>query len=200
MSPAPDPSPAPHRPERRFTVLPWVVAGALGLAALWGFSQYAAVRVENRVLRQQQELSELALKSARTQLEAGQILTSHLAAGYHPPTSLPADRTGHLAVTLLVPAEQRAPAMAAALAWDTASLNGRFEARGLPALPDGLTYGLWAVDRDPHLLGRFAADAQGNVEAKVALPPTLDPSARFVLARDAVKDMGKPGEPVLRSP
>lgn len=73
------------KPDRRTTrafirrnVIPWVLAGLFALSAAWLGARYMTVRFELALLRDQNALLDVALKTAEQQLEAERIITRRL--------------------------------------------------------------------------------------------------------------------------
>jgi|GEM_PF-3476624 len=67
-------------PRRRSNVLiPWAFVALLVIVCAWLVQLCLALRAENTLLRQQQELTELELRSTRQHLEAERILNQHAA-------------------------------------------------------------------------------------------------------------------------
>jgi len=69
------------------SVIPWAVAALLALGAAWLGARYVAIRWELALLRDQNALLEVALKSIEQQLEAERIITRRLLQDAPPPST-----------------------------------------------------------------------------------------------------------------
>jgi hypothetical protein len=72
-------------------LLPWTLAVACGVCAFWLGQRYLVTTAENRLLRDQKSLSDVAFKTADTQLQAERILSRRMiesAAGQPAPDDL----------------------------------------------------------------------------------------------------------------
>jgi len=58
-------------------LLPWAAAAAIAIGCAWLAGLYQVSSLENRLLRNEQALADLALRSARNQLEAERVLAKH---------------------------------------------------------------------------------------------------------------------------
>jgi hypothetical protein len=59
-------------------IVPWVVATVCALSAVWAVERYYALQAEITLLRQQQAINDVTLRTLRTQLETEQLLTRRL--------------------------------------------------------------------------------------------------------------------------
>ena len=76
------------------SLLPWAIAAGFALCTAWLGGRYATTRAEARLLQQQQELADVAIRSARAQIEAEHILARRALAEYD---TLKTDSTRQLA-------------------------------------------------------------------------------------------------------
>jgi hypothetical protein len=66
-------------PRRPNVLIAWAFVALLAIVCAWLVQLCLALRAENTLLRQQQELAELELRSTRQHLEAERILNQHAA-------------------------------------------------------------------------------------------------------------------------
>jgi hypothetical protein len=59
-------------------IAPWAVATVCALLAAWSVERYYALQTEITLLRQQQAINDVALRTLRTRLETEQLLTQRL--------------------------------------------------------------------------------------------------------------------------
>ena len=73
-------SPAdPRPPLRAGSLVPWAFVALLAIVCAWLIQLCLALRAENVLLRQQEALTQIELRSARQHLEAERILSQHAA-------------------------------------------------------------------------------------------------------------------------
>lgn len=170
------------------SIFPWAIAAGLAFAAVWLAQRYHSSRTEAALLHSQREFLDVALQSARQQLETERLLGSHavvalnsdVAAGTEKLAAaeralseareriatLNSDPESQSALaalkitTLASMVNQSSEALAIAV-WDPARQEGILQAEKLPALAADEDYQLWIVDPqypNPVDGGVFAVD------------------------------------------
>jgi len=142
---------APVRAERPGALLhfqrfaPWAIAACLALTAGWFAQLYLASRGEAGLLRQEQALAELALRSARNQLEAERIVASRRLSDLEQQLRNQGDLATYK-ITALASMLNNSPQALAVAVWDPGRQSGVLQVEKLPALAVDQDYQLWVVD------------------------------------------------------
>lgn len=125
--------------------VPWAMAAALALVAGWLAQRNVVDRGEIALLENQRALAEIALRSARNQLEAERLLAQRQFDGLARTPAASGALAGCRIVALTSQARQSPEALAVAV-WDPARQEGFLQVEKLPALADGRDYQLWVID------------------------------------------------------
>ncbi len=199
-------------PRARFQMLPWAIAACFALATVWVGKLYLTERAGNTSLVLQQQAADLALKSARNQLEAERIIARRESsdargqlASLEQRLKSEADLAQLKIAALTSLAGNSAQALAVAV-WNPAKQEGTFAVDKLPASAPGQNYELWIIGAQqgakPVSAGVFNVAADGT--ARVGFKPTLavPAIAKFAVSReknDGATSHTTPGEVIMLS-
>ncbi|MBI4624100.1 MAG: anti-sigma factor [Verrucomicrobia bacterium] len=142
--------------------IPWAAAAGLALAAGWVAQLYYISRSEIALLTNQQALAELALQSARNQLEAERLLAQRQLSDLTQQLKAQGD-LANFKITTLASMLNNSPQALAVAVWDPARQEGILQVEKLPALATDRDYQLWVVDPQypsPVDGGVFTVDAR----------------------------------------
>ena len=142
--------------------IPWAAAAGLALAAGWVAQLYYISRSEIALLTNRQALAELALQSARNQLEAERLLAQRQLADLTQQMKAQGD-LANFKITTLASMLNNSPQALAVAVWDPARQEGILQVEKLPALATDKDYQLWVVDPQypsPVDGGVFTVDAR----------------------------------------
>jgi anti-sigma-K factor RskA len=151
------------------SLVPWAAAAAFALLAGWFGQRYLASRSEAEMLGAQQMLADLALKSARNQLETERILARRQLANLTQQVAVLDERIKHEAdlanfkITTLASMLNNSPQAVAVAVWNPEKQEGVLQVAKLPALAADKDYQLWVVDPqypNPVDGGVFTVDPQ----------------------------------------
>lgn len=150
-----------------------LLAASIALIATVGLalvgSQLARLRVENTLLLQQLQLTDLQMRSQQTQFEAEQIITQ---ARLRSATSLP-----DLQVHFLHDQSNHATGGTVCVVWTASQRTGLIFAENLPRLADNQEYCLWAIDASNNT--QFSCGAFQSREASIESPLQFQVPAEF---------------------
>lgn len=171
--PAAPPSPLVFRPH-----LPWAAAAVFALCAAWLAQLHFAQRAATDLLESQASLAEVALQSARQQLEAERFLSRQQVATLEGQVGerdrqvarLTADLKSQadlaqLKITALSSLLKQSPQALAVAVWSSSLQEGVLQVEKLPPLAPGQDYQLWVVDpqyQNPVDGGVFAVDPESG--------------------------------------
>jgi hypothetical protein len=205
----------------RWNVVLWAAGAVLALGAAWFGQRYVAVRSELAVLRDQNELADIALKSVQQQLEAERIITRRRLqdarqplAGVHPPMSngsvgianpSSAVKTesalAHLKITMLASRMKEYSLARAVCVWDPARQEGVLNAEHLPTLAANEDYRLWLVDPqypNPVDGGGFTVDPEsGQARLTFESRQPIGAGNAFAVTRERKGGGATPGGPFI---
>lgn len=186
-------------------LLPWAVAACFAFASVWTWQLYRSSRTEVALLRSQQEIAEVALQTARNQLEAERLLDSRAIVRLNEriaDLNLELKSQGDLAelkIAALASMLNNSPEALAVAVWNPAQQEGILNVEKLPALAAGQTYELWVIEdqKAPVSAGVFSlgGDGRGRVRFKPAVP--IAEAAVFAVSRetdDGGRTHASPGE------
>lgn len=163
-----DSHPKRTRPVVTLLLASIALVATVGLALVG--SQLARLRVENALLLQQLQLTDLQMRSQQTQLEAEQIITQAQLRGA---TSLP-----DLQIQLLQDQTKTTSDITACIVWTPSQHTGLIFAENLPTLADNQEYRLWAIHASNNV--QFSCGAFQSGEATVDSPFQFQLPAKFL--------------------
>jgi len=210
------------RPVAFFPILlPWAAAACLALAAAWSGRLYWSARSEAALLRDQQRLAGLELRSTRNQLEAERIVSRQQLAE----TRLQlaevdrqladsgrqlADLTrkirseGSLAqfkIAVLASMLGNSPQALAVAVWDPAKQEGVLSVSKLPAAARDRDYQLWVIDPQypaPVSGGVFTVDAaRGDARVNFRAERPVKSIAKFAVSVERKGGVPAPEGPIV---
>lgn len=173
-------SPAPPLPAPivfgRFA--PWAAAAVFALGALWLAQLHFAQRATTDLLASQASLAEVALQTARQQVEAERLLARQQVAALEGQVAEREARIAQLTrdlksqadlaelkITALSSLLNHSPQALAVAVWSNTRQEGVLQVEKLPPLAPGQDYQLWVVDpqyANPVDGGVFAVDTQSG--------------------------------------
>jgi anti-sigma-K factor RskA len=174
------PAPAPSTPVLIFTArfLPWAAAAVFAVSALWLAQLHFAQRSATDLLASQASLTEVALQSARQQVEAERLLARQQIAALEAQVAERDRRVAQLTsdlksqadlaelrITALSSLLKNSPQALAVAVWSNTRQEGVLQVEKLPPLAPGQDYQLWVVDpqyANPVDGGVFAVDTQSG--------------------------------------
>lgn len=154
------------------TLLPWLAAACFAASTAWLGQLYLASRSEASLLREQQTIADLALRSARTQLATERLLAGRQLADARTQIADLGQQLktqGDLAnfkITALASLLKDSPEALAVAVLNPSTQQGVLQVDKLPALAADKDYQLWAVDpqyTNPVDCGVFTVDAKTGV-------------------------------------
>jgi hypothetical protein len=146
-------------------MLPWAAAAALAVIAGLLLIQNASLRAENRALRTERELAEVASRMALVQLKERSLLAEKMINGLGTKLRQAEDLARHKVSPLAPPAGNAREARAIAV-WDPSRQTGLLTVEKLPPIGAEQDYQLWITDpADPNPVngGVFHVAADGTV-------------------------------------
>lgn len=162
-------------------LLPWTLAVACAVCAFWLGQRYLVTTAENRLLRDQKSLSDVAFKSADTQLQAERILSRRMiesAAGQPAPDELT------YAALLPTSADTSASAV---VAWN-AKLGEGFCVVAMPAASGGKRFHLWITRPKRVDAGTFTVGADGRAKFRFKPGESVEGAAQFAISIEGRHD------------
>lgn len=135
-----------------WSFVPWAAAACLAVSAGWFAYRGSVSQTEASLLREQQSLAGLELKSAQNQLEAERIINQRRVADFDGQIArLTAEMKlqgdlANLKITALASMLDNSPKAMAVAVWDPIKQNGVLKMQNMPALASNQDYQLWAVD------------------------------------------------------
>ncbi|HVS53342.1 MAG TPA: anti-sigma factor [Opitutaceae bacterium] len=147
-------------------LLPWAVAACFALAAGWLGQLYLSSRTEAALLRDEKTFAELALQSARNQLEAERIVNGQRFATLDRELKAQGD-LANFKIAALTSMLNNSPQALAVAVWNPAQQQGVLQVEKLPALAADKDYQLWVVDPaypNPVDGGTFTVDPQSGAQ------------------------------------
>jgi anti-sigma-K factor RskA len=154
------------------TLLPWAAAACFAIAAGWLAELYFSSRSEAALLRDEKALADLALQTARSQLEAERILNRERLASLDRELKTQGD-LAKFKIAALTSLLNNSPQALAVAVWDPAQQQGVLQVEKLPALAADKDYQLWVVDPNypnPVDGGTFTVDPQTGAQRVVFKP------------------------------
>lgn len=125
--------------------IPWAAAACLALSAGWLAQLYFVNRSEIALLTSQQVLADLALRSARNQIEAERLLAQRQFSDLAQQLKTQGDLAS-FKITALASMLNNSPQALAVAVWDPGRQEGVLQVDKLPALAVDQDYQLWVVD------------------------------------------------------
>lgn len=191
-------------PRRAGALFPWVLAAGFALGTVWFGARYVGTRAQADQLAQQMALADVALKSARLQIETEQLIGSRVAADFAN-FKATADRARDLAelkISALTSMLKNSPHALAVAVWDPRRDEGVFTVEKLPPNAADQRYELWLIDSKPVSAGIFAVAPDGH--AKISFRPTAQVKdvTKFAVSReknDGLPSHTAPSEVVMLS-
>ena len=153
-------------------LLPWLAAACFAVTAAWVGLLYVGSRSEAVLLREQQAIADLALKSVRTQLATERLLAGRQlddARTQIADLGQQLKTQGDLAnfkITALASLLKNSPEALAVAVWNPTTQQGVLQVDKLPALAADKDYQLWVVDPqypNPVDGGVFTVDSKTGV-------------------------------------
>lgn len=185
------------------TVIPWLVAASIAVAALWSNRRYNDAEARNASLSDQKFIAESALKEARAQLDDARRL---LAQSGREIAELSANLKAegdlaHLKIATLASMLGNSPAALAVAVWDPTREEGVLTVSKLPALASEKDYQLWVIDRQyasPVSGGVFAVDpATGEAHMVFKADRPVHSIAKFAVSLERKGGVPKPEGPIV---
>lgn len=177
-------------------LLTWVLFAALALIAAWLAQLHIATRFEAQRARDQVAITDLALQSARQELEAERLLARGLARPVPP-----ANDGSRLILGVLSPEQQASPVPFAVVAWDTLRQEGSLRAYGLPSPGPDADYQLWLTDPaypDKIDAGVLIVDTQtGRARLDFSPRRPVEAGTSFEITRERKGGAPAPAGPVV---
>jgi anti-sigma-K factor RskA len=146
-------------------LLPWLAAACFAVTTAWFGQLYYMSSNEAGLLRDQQALADLALKSIRTQLATERLLVGRQLADLDTQLKTQGDLAS-FKITALASLLKNSPEALAIAVWNPTTQQGVLQVDKLPALAADKDYQLWVVDPqypNPVDGGVFTVDAQTGV-------------------------------------
>lgn len=176
-----NPRPDSDHPLRAFA--PWAVAAVLAVAAAWFASRNFALRNENRGLRSERQLAEVAYKMAQSKLDERSLLAEAMINDLGRQLRRAGDLS-RLKVAALAPSAGNPGEAQAIVVWNPEEQTGLLTSGQLPALADTQDYQLWITDPaypDPVNGGVFHIGADGRVALAFRPDRPVTQAAAFAL-------------------
>jgi len=199
---------------RFWQVVPWAAAVVFAFASAWLGQLYLSGRAENALLRDQQQLADLELRSARQQTEAERLIANRqianatqriaeldreiaqsskqLAATSSQISELreKLQTEGDLAqfkIATLASLAGNSPAALAVAVWNPSRQEGVFKIEKMPRPGSDQDYELWVIDpaqSKPVSAGVFAVGADGVARVQFKPESPIATAAKFAVSRE----------------
>lgn len=203
------------------SLIPWAAAACFALAAAFMGAFYASTRTETRLLRQQKELAELTLQSARIEVQAERIVnrreladarglaaesrrrqadSERLIADLNQKLESQND-LAKLKIATLASMLGNSPQALAVAVWDPSRQQGVLSVAKLPVLAKGQDYQLWVID--PHYPGPvnggvFTVDpANGDAHLTFKADKPIRAAVKFAVSRERAGGVPSPQGPIV---
>jgi anti-sigma-K factor RskA len=185
------------------TIVPWLVAASLVVAALWSNKRLGEADARNALLREQESIAESALRETRAKLDdANRLLARSGREIAELQANLKAEGDlAHLKIATLASMLGNSPAALAVAVWDPTREEGVLTVSKLPALASEKDYQLWVIDRQyaaPVSGGVFAVDpATGEAHMVFKADKPVHSIAKFAVSLERKGGVPKPEGPIV---
>ncbi len=159
--------------------LPWSLSVALAVCAFWLGQRYLVTTAENQLLRDQKALSEVAFKTADTQLQAERILSQRLLGNGH--------GIDGLKVALLTPKSAGNSGASAVVVWDPTLRDGLCVV-AIPGANPQQRFQLRTTGSHQVDLGTFALGSDGRAQFRFKPDEPLGPATPFAVSPEGRHD------------
>ena len=181
-------------------MLAWAAAACFALAAAWLGQRYLNTRSAYIMLRDQQALADLELRSARNQLEAERIVNGRQLADLNQKLKVEGDLAQYKIAALASMLGNSPQALAVAV-WCPSMQEGVLAVSKLPALAPDQDYQLWVIDShyaSPVNAGVFAINpATGGAHVTFRTGQPVNAIAKFAVSRERKGGAPTPQGPIV---
>lgn len=180
-------------------LLPWTVAAALAVAAVWFASQNLVLRSENLALRSERQLAGIAYRMAQNQLTERSLLAEKMIAELGGRLRH-AENLTRLKVTALASVAGNTKETQAIAVWNPELQSGLLTIEKLPAIADTQDYQIWIADPacpEPINGGVFHVAADGKVALGFKPDRPVTQAAGFTISLERKGGASKADGPVV---
>jgi anti-sigma-K factor RskA len=185
------------------TLIPWLLAASIAVAAIWSNRRYNEAEARNAALSDQKFIAESALKETRAQLDDAKRLVAQsgreiaeLSANLKAEGDL-----AHLKIATLASMLGNSPAALAVAVWDPTREEGVLTVSKLPALASEKDYQLWVIDTQyasPVSGGVFVVDpSTGEAHIVFKADRPVHSIAKFAVSLERKGGAPKPEGPIV---
>jgi anti-sigma-K factor RskA len=185
------------------TLIPWLVAASIAVAAYWSNERYHEAEARSASLSEQKIIAESALRATRAQLDDAKRL---LAQSGREIAELSANLKAegdlaHLKIATLASMLGNSPAALAVAVWDPTREEGVLTVSKLPALASEKDYQLWVIDKQyptPVSGGVFVVDpTTGEAHIVFKADKPVHSIAKFAVSLERKGGVPAPEGPIV---